>query len=55
MIIPLIVKSQSIETSGITNGYKEASCEYIWNGLEANATGIVNNLAIHSKTLSSIL
>ena len=32
MIIPLSVKNQSIETSGITNDYKEAICEYIWNG-----------------------
>lgn len=40
MIIPLSVKNQSIETSGITNDYKEALCEYIWNGLEAHATEI---------------
>lgn len=34
------VKSQSVETSGITKDYKEAICEYIWNGFEANATRI---------------
>ena len=38
MILPLSVKNQSIESSGITNDYKEAICEYIWNGLEAHAT-----------------
>ena len=40
MIMPLSVKNQSIETSGITNDYKEALCEFIWNGLEAHATEI---------------
>lgn len=40
MILPLSVKNQSIETSGITSDYKEAICEYIWNGLEAHATEI---------------
>ena len=43
MIIPLSVKNQSIETSGITSDYKEALCEFIWNGLEANATEIDMN------------
>ena len=36
----LCVKSQSIETSGITKDYKEALCEYIWNGFEANAMNV---------------
>lgn len=36
----LSVKSQSVETSGITKDYKEALCEYIWNGFEANATTV---------------
>lgn len=36
----LSVKNQSIETSGITKDYKEAICEYIWNGFEANATEV---------------
>jgi hypothetical protein len=36
----LSVKSQSVETSGITKDYKEALCEYIWNGFEANATRV---------------
>lgn len=40
MIIPLSVKNQSIESSGITSDYKDAICEYIWNGLEAHATEI---------------
>ncbi len=43
MILPLSVKNQSIESSGITNDYKEAICEYIWNGLEAHATEIKIN------------
>ncbi len=40
MIKSLSVKNQSIETSGITKDYKEAICEYIWNGFEANATEV---------------
>lgn len=40
MIIPLTLKDKSIETSGITKDYKEALCEYIWNGFEANASEI---------------
>ena len=36
----LSVKSQSVETSGITKDYKEALCEYIWNGFEANASTV---------------
>lgn len=40
MVIELSVKNQSVETSGITKDYKEAICEYIWNGLEAHATKI---------------
>jgi len=39
-IIQLSVKNQSVETSGITNDYKEAIFEYIWNGFEANAQNI---------------
>lgn len=37
MRIALGLKNQSIETSGITKDYREAICEYIWNGFEANA------------------
>lgn len=37
MRITLGLKNQSIETSGITKDFKEAICEYIWNGFEANA------------------
>jgi hypothetical protein len=40
MIIPLNVKNQSIETSGITSDYKEAIAEYIWNGFEAQANHV---------------
>lgn len=40
MILPLSVKNQSVESSGITNDYRDAICEYIWNGLEAHATEI---------------
>lgn len=40
MILPLSVKNQSIESSGITNDYRDAICEYVWNGLEARATEI---------------
>ena len=36
----LSVKNQSIDSSGITKDYKEAICEYIWNGFEANATEV---------------
>lgn len=48
MILQLSVKNQSIESSGITNDYKEAICEYIWNGFEAHATE-VNIDYIHKK------
>lgn len=40
MRYPLSVKSKSVETSGIPGDYKEALCEYVWNGFEANATTI---------------
>ena len=40
MIMPLSVKNQSVESSGITKDYKEALCEYVWNGFEANATEV---------------
>lgn len=40
MVMSLGVKNQSIESSGITKDYKEAICEYIWNGFEANATEV---------------
>ena len=31
MIIPVSVKNQSIDSSGITSDYKAAISEYIWN------------------------
>lgn len=40
MIIPVSVKNQSIDSSGITSDYKAAISEYIWNGFEANATKV---------------
>ena len=40
MILQLSVKNQSIESSGITNDYREAICEYVWNGFEAHATEV---------------
>lgn len=38
-----MLKDKSIETSGITKDYREALCEYIWNGFEANASKIEIN------------
>lgn len=32
--------NQSVDSSGLTKDYKEALCEYIWNGFEAGATSI---------------
>lgn len=43
----LSVKNQSVETSGITKNYKEALCEYIWNGFEANATKVDINYELN--------
>lgn len=40
MILSLSVKNQSVESSGITKDYREALCEFIWNGFEANATEV---------------
>ena len=40
MIIPVSVKNQSIDSSGITSDYKAAISEYVWNGFEANATNV---------------
>lgn len=37
MILQLSVKNQSIESSGITNDYKEAICEYVWNDVEVKS------------------
>lgn len=47
MIFSLSVKNQSIESSGITNDYKEAICEYVWNGFEAHATEIDINYTLN--------
>lgn len=47
MIFSLSVKNQSIESSGITNDYKEAICEYVWNGFEAHATEININYTLN--------
>ncbi len=48
MIKSLSVKNQSIETSGITKDYKEAICEYVWNGFEANATEVRISHSVNS-------
>lgn len=40
MNIVLKVNNQSIETSGLTKDYREAICEYVWNGFEANAKNV---------------
>ncbi len=40
MIMPLSVKNQSIDSSGITSDYRDAISEYVWNGFEAHATRI---------------
>ena len=37
MIIPVSVKNQSIDSSGITSDYKAAISEYIWNGFEGDS------------------
>lgn len=50
MIMSLSVKNQSIETSGITKDYKEALCEYIWNGFEANATEVRISYTVNELT-----
>ena len=42
MIIPVSVKNQSIDSSGITSDYKAAISEYIWNGFEANAKKVTH-------------
>lgn len=47
MIIPLSVKNQSIDSSGITSDYRDAISEYIWNGFEAHATRIGIDYAIN--------
>ena len=43
----LSVKNQSIETSGLTKDYKEALCEYIWNGFEAGATEVTISYSLN--------
>lgn len=41
MRIQVSVKDKSIETSGITRDYKDALCEFIWNGFEAKASEVI--------------
>lgn len=48
MKMTLSVKNQSIETSGLPKDYREALCEYIWNGYEANATKIYLSYAVNA-------
>lgn len=47
MELNLSVQNQSIEATGITKDYREAICEYIWNGLEANATIVEISTALN--------
>lgn len=44
MRLSLSVSNQSVESSGITNDYKVAINEFIWNGFEANAHKISVNI-----------
>ena len=48
MKMTLSVKNQSIETSGLPKDYREALCEYIWNGYEAHATEVRLSYAINA-------
>lgn len=48
MELTLNVKNQSVESSGITKDYKEALCEFIWNGFEANATEVKVSYTLNS-------
>ncbi len=40
MRLSLSVNNQSVDSSGLTNDYKEAINEFVWNGFEANATKV---------------
>ena len=55
MIIPVSVKNQSMDSSGITSDYKAAISEYIWNGFEANATKVSICLLYTSSIETSIV
>ena len=44
----LSVKNQSVESSGITKDFREAICEYIWNGFEAGATKVEVTYTLNS-------
>ena len=52
MNIKLSVNNQSVETSGLPKDYKEALCEYIWNGFEANAKNV--SVTFEENELSGI-
>ena len=54
------ITSRSVEQSGLTNDYKKAIAEYIWNGFDANAShvhieidsnklGFINNFSIEDN------
>ena len=47
MKMSLSVKNQSVEKSGLPKDYREALCEYIWNGYEANATEVSLSFTIN--------
>ena len=40
MIHQVSAKERSVINSGVTEDYKQAFVEYVWNGFDAGATGI---------------
>lgn len=52
MQIQLSVNNQSVETSGLPKDFREAVCEYIWNGFEANAKNVT--VSVKENELSGI-
>lgn len=46
------ITSRSVEQSGLTNDYKKAIAEYIWNGFDANASHV--HIEINSNELGFI-
>ena len=49
MIIPVSVKNQSIDSSGITSDYKAAIREYNWKGFEANAKKVSKEYSLNES------
>lgn len=46
------INNNSVEGAGLTSDYKQAICEYIWNGFDANASKI--NIDYQSDELGNI-